>query len=81
MTTGTRRSQINLSCPPDLLDELKRTARKRGLTITAFVHEAIRREMLDSSIDDEASPFFAQQLDAFNRRLEAIENLFSKELL
>ncbi|MEY3757269.1 MAG: hypothetical protein RLZZ263_423 [Cyanobacteriota bacterium] len=76
-----KRSQINLTCPPDLLDDLKKTARKRGLTITAFVHEAIRHELLASSIRPEEAPAIHEQLEALSRRLEAVEGLFSKELL
>jgi len=76
-----KRSQINLTCPPDLLDDLKKTARKRGLTITAFVHEAIRHELLASSIQPEEAPVIHEQLEALSRRLEAVESLFSKELL
>lgn len=76
-----KRSQINLTCPPDLLEDLKKTARRRGLTITAFVHEAIRHEMLNSSVEAQEAPVIHEQLDALSRRLEAVEKLFSKELL
>jgi hypothetical protein len=77
----SKRSQINLTCPPNLLEDLKKTARRRGLTITAFVHEAIRHEMLNSSVEAHEAPVIHEQLEALSRRLEAVENLFSKELL
>ena len=79
--TASKRSQINLSCPPELLEDLKKSARRRGLTITAFVHEAIRHEMLNSSMQAEEAPVIHEQLEALSRRLEAVESLFSKELL
>jgi hypothetical protein len=76
-----KRSQINLTCPPELLDGLKREARKRGLTITAFVHEAIRHEMLASSMASAEAPVIHQELDLLSQRLEAIEGLFRKDVL
>jgi len=80
MSAG-KRSQINLTCPPELLDGLKREARKRGLTITAFVHEAIRHEMLASSLESAEAPVIHQELDLLAKRLEALEGLFSKDVL
>ena len=76
-----KRSQINLTCPPELLDGLKRDARKRGLTITAVVHEAIRHEMLASSMASAEAPVIHQELDLLSQRLEAIEGLFRKDVL
>ena len=76
-----KRSQINLTCPPELLDGLKREARKRGLTITAFVHEAIRHEMLASSMESAETPVIHQVLDLLAKRLETLEGLFSKDVL
>ena len=76
-----KRSQINLTCPPELLEALKRAARKRGLTITAFVHEAIRHELLASSMESTEAPVIHQELDLLAKRLEALEGLFSKDVL
>ena len=80
MSAG-KRSQINLTCPPELLDGLKREARKRGLTITAFVHEAIRHELVTSSMESTETPVIHQELDSLSKRMEALEGLFSKDLL
>ncbi|MCX5938858.1 MAG: hypothetical protein NTW02_11845 [Cyanobium sp. LacPavin_0920_WC12_MAG_62_9] len=76
-----KRSQVNLICPPELLDGLKREARKRGLTITAFVHEAIRHEMLASSMASAEAPVIHQELDLLSQRLQALEALFRKDVL
>ena len=81
MSAAGKRSQINLACPQELLEALKTAARKRGLTITAFVHEAIRHELVTSSMESTETPVIHQELDSLSKRLEALEGLFSKDLL
>jgi uncharacterized protein (DUF1778 family) len=81
MSAAGKRSQINLACPQELLEALKSAARKRGLTITAFVHEAIRHELVTSSMESTEAPVIHQELDLLAKRLEALEGLFSKDVL
>ena len=58
------RSQLNIKISPELLQKVRASALKRGLTVTDFVVEA-----LTSAVDDGSATSIAERLERIERHL------------